>query len=145
MLFPRKLSLLILAVGVTVFAFSCNGNDDDPIPPDEGQFVDSCGVNTGRMGIEVTLANDPGNWQPNTEVFVYATYEDYINDPNLPYDTYISYFVTNNEGIVDFGCYNFGNYYIFAQKQIGDELWTDLEVVQVQANRQFLLTLELRN
>lgn len=131
-------TLLLGAVAISLLA-SCKGSRDDGPnnTVDPGQYVANCGPNTGRLRI-VSRRGDLNNTpnEGNCEVYVFV-------NPNDTPTTYLSFGVTSNTGNYDFGCYNFGNYYIIAQKYIGNQWYVGREVVQVQEGIEITANIEI--
>jgi len=120
-----------LAVGT----FSaCNGDDEPEVDP--GQFVDSCGFQTGRLSVEVRR-NGINGQLVQAEVFVYVSYEDYVNQLSL------SRFFTNPNGFLDLGCFNLGNYYVEAVRVENGRTYAGVKPVQAQDDRDFLVTVPI--
>jgi hypothetical protein len=97
-------------------------------PPPTNVYVQDSSAYTGRLIVKVMAGT---NFAPVTgaDVSIFATFQDYTND------IYLSRFLSNRNGEVDFGYLNLGNYYIYVFFKVNGVEYKRVEIAQIQATR----------
>jgi len=132
--------ILILFLAVIIF-YSCEEQSEDIIP-DNQQIVefDTSSI-TGKLVVDARYQM-PNNGEiigapSGTHILLFATYEDYLNKLEI-YDL-----IVTNSSRVNFGYFNFGNYYVWASNNIEGKVYEGLEAVQVRPRREEILNLTM--
>ena len=107
-------------------------NDNTTPAPTNNVYVSDTGDYTGKLLVRVYRNQSSGSARvvQGASVALYATFQDFEND------IYLSEFITDKDGWVNFGYLNYGNYYVNAKQKTGDTTYIQrLKIAQIQSGR----------